>query len=320
MQGQIQQAAQEWASLFTNWPWKKWLTKAPYWITILLIVLLAKSAADLTWLMFTPEPVIKQASTRHSTNRSNATQAQQVRLNKVVSMHLFGVAAKATAPTRRAPIETVKDTNLKLTLKGVFASDNPDKASAMIEDDKGKEKVYLRGDTIFPGVVLYEVHADKVILERGGNFEALNFQRDDEKKNGAVRRGRFGNRTSRYRDKIRQPAVAQPRTRTIRANSKIQKLRETLAQDPSKFMQEVRIEPQYDEATKQIKGFTFNHNDKQIMRALGLRSGDVITQVNGSPVSDPSVVSSLFTDLNSLSSLQLTVERNGRTEVLNIQM
>ena len=89
--------------------------------------------------------------------------------------------------------------------------------------------------------------------------------------------------------------------------------------NPTEFWKEVRIEPVQDESN-QIKGYQFTHNDQQVMRALGLRPGDVILEVNGSPVSDPSVLSSLLTDLGSQTSISLGIERNGRRENLNIQM
>ena len=58
MQGQLQKAAQEWASLFTNFPVKKWWRAAPGWVSLILVVLVAKSASDLTWLIFAPAEVV----------------------------------------------------------------------------------------------------------------------------------------------------------------------------------------------------------------------------------------------------------------------
>ena len=56
------------------------------------------------------------------------------------------------------------------------------------------------------------------------------------------------------------------------------------------------------------------------MRALGLRPGDIILEVNGNPVSDPSVLSGLLGDLGSQTAISLGIERNGQRENLNIQM
>jgi hypothetical protein len=54
MQGQLAKATQEWASLLTNLQWQKIWRVAPKWIAFVLVILVAKSAADLTWLIFAP--------------------------------------------------------------------------------------------------------------------------------------------------------------------------------------------------------------------------------------------------------------------------
>jgi general secretion pathway protein C len=109
------------------------------------------------------------------------------------------------------------------------------------------------------------------------------------------------------------------RTRTIRAGKRLENLKQQLSENPAAFMQEVRIEPVFG-AEQQMRGVKFNHNDRQVMRALGLRPGDVIVEVNGQPVSDPSVFQGLLGNLSSQTSITLGIERNGHRENLNINM
>ena len=312
MQGQLIKAAQEWASLFTNLPLKKWWRLAPAWISVLMVVLVAKSASDLTWIIFAPDEGSGTAMAQRQ-NASQAPAASQPRLRTVSSLHLFGVAS--TAPVvSDAPIEAT-ETKLKLTLRGVFAATDPKQAMAIIADARGEEKVYKKAETIFSGVKLYEIYPDKVILERGGSFETLSLPREDE--STSSRPAFVSNRTARPTTRKTQTGVA--RTRTVRAGKRLDQLKEKLTNEPAEFWKEVRIEPVQDE-NNQIKGYSFNHNDQQVMSALGLRPGDVITEVNGSPVSDPSVLSSLLTDLGTQSNISLGIERNGQRENLNIQM
>ena len=313
MQGQLKKAAQEWASLFTNLPLKKWWLAAPGWISLLMVILVAKSASDLTWIMFAPD----EESGVGPRSRQSASQAPvaspQPRLHTVANLHLFGMASQAPIVSD-APIEAT-ETKLKLTLRGVFAATDPEHAMAIIADARGDEKVYKKSETIFSGVKLYEIYPDKVILERGGSFETLSLPRDETA--GSSQTAYVSNRTARPTTRKTQTGVA--RTRTVRAGKRIEQLREKLTTEPAEFWKEVRIEPVQDESN-QIKGYSFNHNDQQVMRALGLRPGDVIVEVNGSPVSDPSVLSSLITDLGSQNSISLGIERNGQRENLNIQM
>lgn len=314
MQGQILKAAQEWASLFTNLPLKKWWRAAPRWLSVLMVILVAKSASDLTWIIFAPEEKSTAVNQTRQMNSQAAAAGAQPRLLTVANLHLFGVASKAPIVTD-APIEA-SETKLKLTLRGVFAATNPENAMAIIADEKGEEKVYKKSETIFSGVKLYEIYADKVILERGGGFETLSLPRDEEP--ASARPAFASSRTARPTTRTPQTDDV-TRTRNIQSAGKLNQLKEKLTTEPAEFWKDVRIEPVQDE-NSQIKGYRFNHNDPQIMRALGLRPGDVIMEVNGSPVSDPSVLTSLLTEMGSQSSLSLGIERNGQRENLNIQM
>jgi len=313
MQGQLQKATQEWASLFTNLPVKKWWRMAPTWVSFILVVLVAKSTAELTWIIFAPDEVI--VSTKPQMNAVPVSRSAQPRLRTVANLHLFGEVNRR-APTVKAPVDAPK-TGLKLTLRGVFAASEAGQALAMIADARGEEKVYKKNETIFSGVILHDIFSDKVILERSGNFETLTLVE------GKQARGRSPVRSTRGR--ANQPRTAAPRsssvvrTRTIRAGRRLENLKKKLSENPAEFMAEVQINPVFDEA-KQIKGYRFTHKDRQTMRALGLRPGDVILEINGQKVSDPSVLQGLFTELKSSSNILLGIERNGHRENININM
>ncbi len=312
MQGQIQKATQEWASLFTNLPLKKWWRSAPTWVSFILVVLVAKSAADLTWIIFAPDEVI--VTTKPQPRTVPVTRSSQPRLRTVANLHLFGEVNRAA--TVKAPVDAPK-TGLKLTLRGVFASNDAGQALAMIANAQGEEKVYKKNETIFSGVILHDILADKVILDRSGNFETLTLVE------GKKSRGRGPVRSTRGRST--RPKATAPRssgvvrTRTIRAGKRLEDLKKKLSENPQEFMAEVQINPVFD-AAKQIKGYKFTHKDRQTMRALGLRPGDVILEVNGQQVSDPAVLQSLFSDLKSQSNISLGIERNGHRENININM
>ena len=314
MQGQLQKAAQEWASLFTNFPVKKVWRAAPLWISVILVVLVAKSAAELTWLIFAPDEAVSGYQQRARTTTVSKS-SQQPRLRTVANLHLFGVANKKPV-TQVAPIDAPK-TGLKLTLRGVFAASEPEQAMALIADARGEEKVYKKSETIFSGVTLYEIYPDKVILERSGSFETLNLPRDEaNSKPSSVSRARVP--THSTRPSIQPQSTGVVRTRTVRAGKRLENLKKQLAENPTEFMQDVRIEPVYD-SNQQMKGIKFNHKDRQMMRALGLRPGDVIVEVNGQAV-NPSAMTELLGQMSTLTELSLGIERNGHRENINISM
>jgi len=312
MQGQLAKATQEWVSLLTNLQWQKISRVAPKWITVILVILVAKSVANLTWLVFAPGE--QGAGNVFQSQPTRAAPAAQVRLRTVGDLHLFGIVS--TQPTvSAAPIEA-KETGLKLTLRGVFAAENPSQAMAIIADAKGVEKVYRKNDTIFSGVSLYAVYPDRVILERSGNFETLSLPRvKDESDNSGVRH------INRNRYTAAEPvsAEAPARARTIQASKQLEELRTQLTQNPEEFWKNVRIEPKYD-SNNQLIGYSFEHNNPQLMNAMGLRPGDVIVEVNGQPVTDPSTLTGLMGELSTANSISLGIERNGQRENLNINM
>ncbi|MGD8926408.1 MAG: type II secretion system protein GspC [Thioalkalispiraceae bacterium] len=316
MQGQLHKAAQEWATLFTNFPVKKLWRAAPKWISVILVILVAKSASEMTWLIFAPAQDSSSNYKRGGTPAVTPDQiAHQPRLRTVANLHLFGVASVKPV-TQEAPIDAPK-TGLKLTLRGVFAASTPEQAMALIADARGEEKVYKKSDTIFSGVTLYEIYPDKVILERSGSFETLNLPRDESSlQSRAISRPRTSIRTTR--PTIQPSSSAIVRTRTIRAGKRLENLKAQLTENPAEFMQNVRIEPVYDNS-QQMKGIRFTHKDRQVMRALGLRPGDVIVEINGQPVT-PSAMTELLGQLSSLNQLNLGIERNGHRENLNISM
>ncbi len=312
MQGQLVKATQEWASLLTNLQWQKISRVAPKWITFALVILVAKSAADLTWLIFAPSE--QGNSTLRRLLPTHTTAPAQVRLRTVSDLHLFGVAAKQPV-IKEAPIEA-KETGLKLTLRGVFAANNPAQAMAIIADARGQEKVYRKNETIFSGVTLYAVYPDRVILERSGNFETLSLPRD---KDGSSANGVHRVIRSHYTPPSPAQSESTVRTRTIQAGKQLEELRNQLTQDPQEFWKNVRIEPKYD-SNNQIIGYLFEHNNRQLMQAMGLRPGDIIVEVNGQPVTDPSTLAGLMGQLSTATSLSLGIERNGQRENLNINM
>ena len=56
------------------------------------------------------------------------------------------------------------------------------------------------------------------------------------------------------------------------------------------------------------------------MRSLTLQKGDVITAVNGQLLSDPSVLYSLMGKLTSQKNIDVTIERNGQVQVIQLQL
>ena len=207
---------------------------------------------------------------------------------------------------QEAPIDAPK-TNLKLVLKGVFASNEPDKAMAIIADAAGKEKLYGVGTQVPGNATVHAIYPDRVILERDGRFETLSLPRQRLPENAVVARPLDRSAETR--------AAAQL---SDEASEKLQEIKQMIKNDPQSLWKQVRIEPVIQDG--KIHGYRLSHNDVQLMRSVGIENTDVITAVNGYPLDDPAVLYELLNQFDTASEISLTVERNGGIEVLVIHM
>jgi len=277
-----------------------WVAYVPFWLNIFFIVLLTKSAAGLTWFIFTPRAEYKANVSQPV--RPNQSQSS-ARLNSVSRLHLFGrVQGKATTNT-----VNIAKTKLRLVLKGVFASSNPLQAFAIISESvKAKGRTYNVGERLPSGAVLHEVRATEVILNRNGRLESLALPRKELNNIPLVSSGSVSSRS----------------VRTMPATNRLRKLRQTFNQSQQTFMENVRIEPVINKVDGSTEGFTFNHNDPMVMRSLGLLPTDVITAVNGNLISNniSAAYEQLVNSLKNGTPLSIDFKRKGIPQTVNVQM
>lgn len=291
----------DWLGSLEKLPWQTILARSPQWLSLLLVILIAQAAAEMTWLIFTPQ---ENHKTAFSSQPASVTPSSQPRFNNIVSLHVFGEANKVDTPTvADAPIDAPK-TNLKLVLRGVFSHSDQDKAMAIIADAGGKEKLYRKGGQVPGGATVHTIYPDRVILQRNGQFETLHLPRDELPSNAMV--------VSR-----RAPSGVR-RERSVQAPEKLKQIKAMIKTNPQEIWKQVRIEPVLENG--KIKGYRLFHQDAQLMRALGISKTDVITEVNGMSLDDPAALYELMGQFDTATDIRLTVERNGGTEVLVVHM
>ena len=270
-------------------------------INVVLIVLLAIALAQLTWRVLSPG---SNTSARQTTVGLGAVSPVEkaIRLGSISDLHLFGkvdVVEKLDAPI------VAPETRLQLKLKGVFASSNPERAFAIISDNKNQDKSYRLGSKVVGGATLHAVYPDRVILKRNGRLETLRMSTSyDKSALKSVTKTTSG--------------TPRPAHRVMRAPAKLKQLKDTLLKDPQKIWQQVQVSPVLKNGS--IKGYSVEHKDKQLMRSLNLQKGDVITAVNGKVLSDPASLYGLMDVLKTQKSLSVTIERNNQEQVIQLQM
>ena len=99
----------------------------------------------------------------------------------------------------------------------------------------------------------------------------------------------------------------------------IDRMRKLVNDDPGVISQVMRPQPVF--AGGEMKGFrVYPGANRQAFARLGLRAGDMVTAINGTPLNDKDRAQEIFGTLTSSTDARVTITRNGRQQelVLNI--
>ena len=265
---------------------------------IVLIIALAFSAARITWQLFAP--AIDYRSGGITPTASSKVRTSKNSLDSVAELHLFGEAAPEAAPAAqiKAP-----ETRLRLVLNGVFASDNQATSMAIISEKGKKGETYFKGDKLPGNAKLHEIYADRVILNRAGKLETLTLKRPE----AAIESSAQNTAAT-----TPAPAPRQPRT--------IKQVKEQFSTNPLEVLKDTRLRPVNDPKSGQLLGYTLSYTDARLPSSLGLRPDDIITQVNGVPVTNQKEMISLMQKAGTMTSVNLSVLRDGTPQTLTISL
>ena len=179
-----------------------------------------------------------------------------------------------------------------MKLKGTYLGGD---ASFMIIEDGGKSSFIYIGES-HKGYELVRVSEKKVSLEKNGkNYYIL--LRDEENKPSSS---------------APMPGLDAPVVEAIPGApaSITKKELNSYIKDPNKIWKSIRIQEQ--RVNGQISGFRVNYVKKaSFFDVAGLKSGDVIKGIDGNEITSLADVMKYYTNVDSLESLTLTVERAG---------
>jgi general secretion pathway protein C len=216
-----------------------------------------------------------------------------LRVRDIVAAHLFGEAA-ATAADGSAP-----QTAVQLVLAGVMAVADPKRGLAIIGPSAAGARLYTVGDAVPGGVKLYSVYAEHVLLDRDGTIESL------------------------LLPKKLALASAPPPPTASGAMSPGQRL-VALAQGNGALLGGlVRATPVINPTGGKLSGFRIFPGGRANIATftqLGLRPGDLVTAVNGTQLDDVNRGNEILQTLSSAASATLTVQRNGQSMDLNLNL
>jgi general secretion pathway protein C len=260
----------------------------PTWVSAVLGIAVCAQAGGMV--------VAWVRATRTSSNASveslavlPRTPRQAIDVAALANAHLFGRAISASMDSANAPA-----TALSLVLAGVLAASDPSRGLAILGEAAKSAKLYLVGERVPGGALLHAVYTDRVVLERNGTLESLAFPRMAQA--GGVLLATTG--------PAGQPSNAAITAPTPGSGSRPDKI--------PRVAGDIIATEAVSEAGQQ-RGFRIYPGPKRaLFSMLGLAPGDLVTAIDGAPLTDASSGKAILSTLDSTSSAHFTVMRNGR--------
>jgi general secretion pathway protein C len=221
----------------------------------------------------------------------------QLDIGGLVNAHLFGnAAAQASGDAANAP-----PSSMPLVLAGLLASDDPKTGMAIIGESAQAAKVVAVGQQVPGGAQLHSVYSDRAIIDRSGALESVFLPRRGGGTVGAA------------------PPPPMPVVAADNNEAMVDRMRKLVSDDPGLIGQVMRPQPVF--ASGKMKGFrVYPGANRQAFARLGLRAGDMVTAINGTPLDDKDRAQEIFNTLSSSTDARVTVTRNGRQQELVLNL
>lgn len=261
----------------------RWLPLARLYLVIelALLALLAWQGARLIWAVVTPvDPVgTWQLRAPGMADRASAL------------LHGFDPFFRLDAAAAGAPQAEVV-TSLQLTLFGTRLDAATGRGAAIIAGPDGEQKSYSVGEEVAPGALLKAVAFDRVTIERSGKEEILSI---DQASGGAA---------PAVPGAPAAPVGGSPSAPAVGTDSRGDAQGVTFAQ----LRAEVGFIPRIDNG--KVSGLVVRpQGGGAVFRKIGLKEGDVVTQIGGRPVTGAGDIEALSSQFARGGSLSITVER-----------
>ncbi|MDJ0813262.1 MAG: type II secretion system protein GspC [Woeseiaceae bacterium] len=273
----------------------------PPWVSLLLVVVIAWKLAGIIWSLVPGSAAGDPVTAPPSSQAAAAPLSANADAQSIVAAHIFGEASPEDAPVaQEVPTETdnLQDTRLtNLTLKGTVAATPSDRAVAIIADGSNEEEVYAIGDSVGSAATLHAVYADRVVLNENGVLTNLKLPKE-------------------FPETAATP-TRRNTTMTSRATRPSNSIQSVVAQNVSKLADVIRPTPYFVNGQQQGYRVYPGRNREQFSR-LGLRPGDLIKEIDGQALNDPTQAMQVFESLNNADQVSVTVERNGQPQVITL--
>jgi general secretion pathway protein C len=303
-----------------------WLAKVPlsrwqFLVQVLLVFCLSFSAAHLFWLLV-PSPQIPAAAfaVQAASNRAGSD-GSGINIAELKGLSVFG---KADAPAAKADTSAAEsqavNSNLNLMLMGVISSTNEAMARAIITANSQTD-IYAVGNSlpVGNGVTLAKVMSDRAIINNNGQFESLWLYQSDSNTQ-PISQAYVPEPRSSDQDNMPQN---NPETRPIPTDKSPNHDTPIVATNPimdkaSRSLSDVVGMSIYREGG-QVVGYKIRPGrDAEKFKSLGLQTDDIVTAVNGMPLTNPSKIMEMYKNMGNTTSASLEIRRSGSVMTVDV--
>lgn len=245
-------------------------------------------------------------------------------VEKIIQRNLFNAEGAVADDESKQSLEDgeasdeISKTDLPLKLIGTIASGDLLTGLAIIENTEKKvTNSFLVGDRLAANAVLSGVDHEKIYLDRGNRLEYL----EVEKKEIERRRARSKSDAPKSGNPLGLSALANDPPPENYKEEGFE--RSGLAVRASKSFKDRILGPEFAKTLSdakatpnivngEIKGYGMTRiREDSIYRKMGLQNDDIIHEINGIPLSDPSQAIKLMNQLRNESQLEIIIERPG---------
>jgi general secretion pathway protein C len=232
-----------------------------------------------------------RSGTSTASRRTIPPRAHTLDVAAIANAHLFGAAPRAAADGADAP-----QTSMPLVLTGIIAGNDPQNGLAIVGQTAQAAKVYAVGDNVPGGAKLHAVYTDRVVIDRNGQLESLALPRQ-----------------------VSSTAPPPSAAALQGENGSIERMRRMIAEQPGLLADVMRPQPVIEHG--RMNGFrVYPGRNRMAFMRLGLRPGDQVTAINGTPLDDRDRSEQILHTLSSSSEAHVTVIRGGQSQDLTLNI
>ena len=212
-------------------------------------------------------------------------------LAAITNAHLFGAAPAPKEDGANAP-----QTSMPLVLSGIIAGNDPQNGLAILGPSAQNSKVYAVGDMVPGGAKLHSVYADRVLIDRDRRLESLTLPRETKSGNAPP-----------------------PSAAALQGEAAIERMRRVITEQPGLLTEVLRPQPVMEH--NHMNGFrVYPGRNRPAFMRLGLRPGDQVTAINGTPLDDRDRGEQILRTLGSSSEARVTLIRSGQQMEITLNL